>query len=222
MSNKPVESLVDAVADSDVLAEVVEQHLERRPLPVDPAEADRIAERLHRRIAPSRSGNSKFIVGITVLALAASALVALRLAATTQPKTAEHSEVSEAQRASIKDSPRVISNTTQPVRFEGAQRSVVLGSESQMVASEREKVAVVLVQKGSATTDGTVIDEAHWGLLTRVQGSPRTQVFRDGLPPPTLPEDVWGANVAEQLESVRWQAMPERTLDTLNRLLEEE
>ncbi|MCB9692489.1 MAG: hypothetical protein H6736_11810, partial [Alphaproteobacteria bacterium] len=81
---EPADEIVGRAGESDVLADLVEDHLDRHPLPVDEAEVDAVAARLEARMAPGRP-----VWPFVVVVLAAAAVLAVWLAprATTVPTT---------------------------------------------------------------------------------------------------------------------------------------
>ncbi|MEZ4317168.1 MAG: hypothetical protein R3F61_06680 [Myxococcota bacterium] len=224
MSIEPVEALLDAVADAPVLAEHVEAHLDAHPVPVDEAEVQRVADRLSARMkagsVPERRARWPWMVA--GLGLAAAAVGGFVMRPVARPGAVQGVDV-------VAPAVVVGSDTVQlreapgALRFDAPRRTVTVAPDSRLLTSERGRTAVVLVQEGRVTTELSTVPEGHWVLLTRVEdGSARDVMFRDGEAPPPLEADVWGGTaVQRQLEEVRWESLPDRTLETLDALLED-
>jgi hypothetical protein len=220
MSVEPAELLIDAVGEAATLAEAVERHLDAFPLPVDDASVARIADRLHRRMQPRVrfAALGAGLLAATMLASVSGGWLAPRQALVVSSNAPAELLVESRESATVKqiDQPGT-------VIFAGASRSLDLLPGAAVLASEQGRTAVVLVQRGLARDGDVAIPEGHWAALTRTDAGEATVVFRDGdRPPRELEGGVWQADqVTHQLRDLRWRALPDRTLDTLDRLLEE-
>jgi hypothetical protein len=160
-------------------------------------------------------------VGLVVL-LAAVALMVVRMTVEETVGTEVQFET-EILQAVVVESSTVVRRFENPGQhtFEGS-RTLTVAPDSVALSAEDLDVAVVLVQQGTAESDGVVIAEGHWALLGQLEGEPHTLVFADGTAPEKLSDPVWAeTSAALQLEELRWQSLPARTLEAFDRLMEE-
>ncbi len=224
MPTEPAESLVQAAAEADALAAHVEAHLDAFPLPVDEAEVDAVVARLQGRMAPAPR-RWRWAPWGGVVALAAAALLALRLGGGGEVPTAEgvraEGEVPMALRVQVPDRLEPVQVVVDPgaVSFPTVGRRVEVPVGTRVLTSEERGAAVVLVQEGAAQIDGAEVPAGHWAVLGD-DGS--TVTFEDGqAPPAALEGDRWEATpVHDQLEKVRWQSLPDRTLKQLDLMMQ--
>jgi hypothetical protein len=212
MSTEPDE-LLDGVLDADVLADAVEEHLDAHPLPVDEAEVARIAARVRARIAERQAPPSR--PWPLILGLAAAAVILFALASSSPTsQDAGADGPNDAPAAVLRAEPEV-RVVTVPAMRTLAERPLQPSEGAVLLSSEQGSTGVLLVQKGGATLDGTDVPPSHWAIVAHSDAE--VVVFPDGAPPPAgLPEPV-----EEQLDDLRWRALPPRTMDALDRLLEE-
>lgn len=223
MSTEPAEALLDGVIDGDGLADLVESELDAHPLPVDEQDVARAVARLQARMgrAPRRFPWAR-IAGVA-LGIAALAVLIARLGEdpVVHPDPVAHGPV--VLHATVPAAPIRVVGLEVPARLElpAARRTIELAPDARILASERARVGAVLVQDGAIALDGRPVGAGTWALVTRTDdGTPHDAVFPDGSAPPPLPEPVWGGEVHEQLRDLRWEALPEGTLSTLETLLE--
>ncbi len=232
VTDDAMEALLDAASQTGPLADAVEAHLDHNPIPVDDDAIEAAAARLEERIRRSRVSQSPASDTRWGWALLAAAIAALTLtvaglntADLEQSPDAESASglhpATSAPKRSVQ--PGVVLPATPQLHFERAQRSVAVAPQIDVVSSESDQAAVLLVREGEAWTPDRRIPEGHWALLRRLEdGSAADVVFEDGTAPPPLPEDVWGGtDVQQQLKSLRWNVLPDTTTDTLDRLLED-
>jgi len=224
MSNKPVESILDAAATSDTLAGSVEVHLDTYPIEVREEELALALDRLEARIAAEqrpRMSPWPFLIGLA--AVAAGSLLVLR--ADTAFVSGDLTDASPLHQAVVVPPPPVVVHTSsEGLDFSPPGRRVELVGPARVLSASDPRSAVVLVQEGTAQTDeGTEVEAGQWALLTRdKEGTAHTVVFPDGASPPPLSDDIWGATeVDAQLRAVRWETLPERTHDAIQHLFEE-
>lgn len=222
MSTRPVEELLERVAETDRLAEVVEAHLDAHPLPVDEGEADRIAARLEARLRPRRS---PWVRGFALAAVAlAAGLVGLAFRVSSQvepvegPVSVPGAAVLVTPPAPTRATP--VSEAT-PDGLPLSRRALEIEPGSDVHVLDGT-TAIVLVRSGAAHSDGETLPAGHWGLLAReADGAPVTAVFRDGAAPPALDGAVWGPDLPERLRDARFDLLPVTTLEALDALLED-
>lgn len=225
MSNRPDETLLDAVVDAPVLAAAVEAHLDAYPLPVDDDEVLASVDRLEARLGLRQPANSNraWIVGAALLLAAAAIAAMLAL-----PEEAEVTHVPSVAKV------EVLQSTTPPtleriettraetqIELIGVDRTLTLEPETRLISSQAERSAVILVQKGRVHDAQIDVPAEHWAVFGRSDQGTAQVVFRDGEAPPELDPEVYDVEVVhQQLKQVRWESLPDRTLETLDRLLE--
>jgi len=216
----PIEpdDLIAAVADADLLAEAVEDHLDVTPLPVDEDAVDRAATRLSERIA-ERSAPPRRSLGWVVVPLVAAAAAAVWVARFGLPTTglATTSDVSDAPAAVLQAGQERVPET-EPILgpSEGlGGRPIVVEGDTTLLTSSAEGVGVLLVQEGEARVDDATVPAGHWAVVPHPEAE--VVVFPDGEAPPVELDPP----VRRQLEDVRWRSLPPRTHDALERLLED-
>ena len=223
MSNRPDEALLDAVVDAPVLAAAVEAHLDQFPLLVDEDEVQSSAARLEARLGgPTESTPRWWLLGVLVLAAAAAVLLSIRLAPETSeaPRTVQPTEVRQAVTPPTLERVETQQAETELV-LPSVERTLTVEPETVMISSQSERSAVLLVQKGLVHDETIEVPAGHWALFTQHDGTTEQVVFRDGEAPPELDPETWDVEaVDQQLEGVRWESLPDRTTDTLERLLE--
>jgi hypothetical protein len=215
MPIEPVDQLLESVPGSEVWSGVVEDHLDAHPMPVDSAEVDRIAARLERRIRGPRRWP---IAVAVVLAIAAAALFVAVPFVGGPVETVAPAPVA---------APALVPSLPMEVRVHAVpgplERStgIVVGPDARVISSVVDRTAVLLVQEGEVDAVGRTVTAGNWVLVTQLEdGTTGSLVFADGEAAPVLNRDVWDAQVPRQLEAVRWQALPDETLDALDSLLE--
>jgi len=226
MSNRPVEELLEHAGESERWSEAIEAHLDAHPFEVDEAEVEASVLRLEQRLGVRRARPRwVFPMGLAVVAaLAAALLLTTRgvderrgIQRTVEPAHLRAIALAPPRRTVIAEVGRA------EIGFVEVGRTVQVAPGSEVLSSESGSAAVLLVQKGEVKAGDSSIPEGHWGLLTRLEDGVDVEVvFRDGNAPPTLDPDVWGGTqVQPQLERLRWESLPDRTTQTLNRLLED-
>lgn len=227
MSTRPDEALLDAVADSDVLSDAVEAHLDAWPLPVDEAEVDRIAATLHRRIAPQAARPPHRLLWLAAaVALAAGLLLTVQWASQPTEMTPAPAGPTALVRADVAPQPREVRKIEAPgvVPLPSLGRTLLVDDDSSVLVSTAPRSVVVLVQEGAASSADVAVPPGHWAVLGPTQdGVTTTVVFPDGQRPPAeLDGALWlETPVHVQLEELRWKSLPEHTLNVLDGLLEE-
>jgi len=213
MSTEP-DDLLDGVLDADVLADAVEQHLDAHPLPVDEAQVAQATARLQARIAERQAPTAR-TWPLLALGLAAAAAVLFVMASwSPTPHDASIDGATDAPAAVLRAEPEVRVVTVPAVRTLAA-RPLLSDEGAVLLASEQGTTGAMLVQEGRVELDGSEVPEAHWAIVTHHDAE--VVVFPDGTAPPAgLPEVL-----EEQLDDLRWRVLPPRTLDALDRLLEE-
>lgn len=206
----PVEDLIGAAADHDVLALVVEQQLDAHPLPVDDMEVQASVDRLLVRMQTSTPVQHTVPrrwprwTGLA-LAVAAAAAAALLIEAPTEP-------VATVQ-------PPASPSTLSPVALPKPEVISRLPAEAPPVQLEPHCVTlqgdgVVLVREGAAVVRGARVTAGQWAVH---RPGENTRVFADGeSPPPDIDDET-----RNHLQDLRWRAIPERTLRALDTLLED-
>jgi hypothetical protein len=227
LSDDAMDALLDATQTTGPLSAAVEEHLDRHPLPVA-EDVEAAADRLARRIEavspprpPTRWGWALLAAAVAALTLAAAGLGTTdRFGARNPDVPAGLLPAIEPTRTAV-PAPSVLPAAPQ-IAFDRAQRTVAIAPGSDVLSSESERAAVLLVRDGEAWTEDVRIPTGHWALLRRLEdGSSADVVFPDGTAPPPLDVDAWGGtDVHDQLRSLRWQALPDRTTSTLDRILE--
>lgn len=215
MSNERVDRLLEAASAGDRFAAAIEAQLEDHPLPVNELELEAAVGRLEARMQPSHTW--RWVAGF---GLAVAALTLLVAGVSVRP-------------GAVRDAP-----TPPPIgllfehpgpaelrvtSFEEVHREVEAPATARMVQVVSDDLAVVLVREGELVADdGTRAAAGEWMLLTRLEdGSPQSLVFTDGDRPPPLHPDAWNAAaVQRQLRAARWKALPTRTIEALDALLE--
>lgn len=226
MSTEPSESILDAVGDAERLAAEVEAHLDEAPLPVDEEQVQRIAARLEARMQGPRAASTSnrpvwpVLLGVG-LALAAATLVWTRVPVEAPPPQAPTLPTIELE-ATLAPLPHV--EIPAPPELAPAFGVQVTPGSRVLTSPERRETVVVLVQEGSALLSGTEVTAGHFGIQTRTDEGTVVTWFRDGeRPPEQLEKGVFAETaVNEQLEELRWRALPDATLSTLDALLEAE
>lgn len=219
MSTEPAETLVEAVGEVEPWARLVEDHLDAHPLPADPATVEDRARRLEARIATASQhapSPSRWWLPLAGLALAATALLALSTALPRQEQrtrpvpspTALQHQAPAASQAVAGPAARVLS--AGPLQVSDGGRVLTGGGPD---------TTVLLVLEGEAMLDATPVPAGHWAVATTVDGEPRRVVFPDGTLPPAEVLD-WD-DAAPALRDLRFEALPDRTRSTLDRLLED-
>lgn len=227
MSTEPSETelLLDRIDEAERLARAVESHLDEVPLPVDEAEVQRIAARLQARMQGHSTGGGAARPVWPVLLGVGLALAAAALLWTRAPR-APSSEAPELPTLELKaeappHDPVVLVPAPAHTPLEA---SIAVQPGSRVLTSpERRETVVVLVQEGAAELAGVTIPAGHFGVQTRTDQGTVVTRFKDGeRPPETLEQGVWAETaVHEQLEELRWKALPDTTLDALDALLED-
>lgn len=215
MPNKRVDQLLDAAPDGDLFAASIEAHLDVHPFPVDELQLEAVVGRLEakmRRARPWRwlAGFGLAVAAVAMLAAGASVRHGTVRGTPTPPPIElllEHPDPAQLHVTS----------------FEGLEREVEGPPTTRVVQVVSNGIAVVLVSEGELVADdGAKASAGEWMLLTRLEdGSPQSLVFSDGERPPPLHPDAWStAAVQRQLRAARWKALPTRTLEALDTLLE--
>jgi hypothetical protein len=219
MPIEPADALVDEATHSSCLADSVESHLDAHPLPVDEAEVERIAARLHGRMRPRRRWLGPMVVVAAVGVLAAGALLVARPVPREETTVAPMPPAVELRVGTPAYVPQRHQVPGGVMRFERVQRTLEVSDPSVVLASEGPTAAVVLVAEGDAAVDGRPVPEHTWVVMGR-DGS--TVTFPDGVAPPVeLQGADWAEGaVHEQLEALRYQSLPPRTLGRMQRLMD--
>jgi len=224
----PADAMIDGLADpegADVLADAVEAHLDRFPLPVDEDAVARVVDRLEERLGGRRAPAMRWLPSAAVVAGLVAAAAALFVVARSSERGAIDAPV-----ASPDDLAPLVAPAPPPVvtplpmtrTFPTAQRTVHVEGDARWVGGESGEVAAILAQEGDVRVDETVVREGHWALITRdAAGVAHEVVFPDGTPPPPLPAETWADQPVDPLlEDLRWKSLPDETLSTLDRFLE--
>ena len=212
---EPGEDIVEHAAGSEVWAAAVEAHLDAHPLPVDEAAVRRSAARLERRLRqPIRQ--RRWRAALAVAAAAALGLLAAQPALLTSPQAVTAPEP-DAMRAIIGPAPAPAKPLPRRPMV-----PIVAAPDAVVLVDAAPDSTVLLVQEGTVQIGDEVVSAGTWAIVGQPAGGEAIQItFPDGQAPPLDGAALDAEDIDTRLERLRWDALPERSRATLQRLLED-
>jgi hypothetical protein len=218
MSNERIEDLVDGVPSTSALAELVENHLDEHPLPVSEDEVQAVVARLEQRMAPARRTVVGWRAVAAVTLLAAVGLMAARLAGPTLLSSPAPGPTDSLTPAVVPAPVVMAAVEDGRVHFRKVQRTVHQAPDTALLRSEDATAAAFLVRSGSVLVGDQLVEAGEWVVMAPPAANLPDHIFADGTVPSLTTWDETTA--AEQLQDLRFQALPDDTLKALDALLE--
>lgn len=224
-----VDELLDQLLEDEALAEGLESHLDRWPLPVDDAACEASADRLLARLnaveaAPTAEALPEVVPpaswrrALPWAALAAAVLLAALPAVLQQGTLGDAESAGEAggDAAVMVEEGGGIEVAVRPaaLALPNVGRRLVL-SEGLVLAHEaRGDAAALFIESGTLELDDREVAPDHWVVL---QAGAEPLIVPDGQAPPVDPD----SDADAALEALRWTRLSPQTLTTLETLLED-